>query len=52
MADFLANQKNTLKKLFLVHGEIERQESFKTLLSSKGFKKIEIPVLEQAYDIV
>ena len=45
MAAFLANQKN-LKGLHLVHGEIERQESFKAYLEEKGFKNINIPKLD------
>ncbi|MDF1695179.1 MAG: MBL fold metallo-hydrolase [Saprospiraceae bacterium] len=42
MYDFIANQ-TSLKKLFLVHGELERQEKFKSFLKEKGFSDIEIP---------
>lgn len=48
---FVANQQNSVKKMFLVHGEIERQESLKTLLGSQGFKKIEIPTLGQEFEL-
>ena len=32
-----------LKKLFLVHGEYEVQQEFKSKLEKVGFKNIEIP---------
>ena len=51
ISDFISNQKKSVKKLFLVHGEIERQESLKTLLTGEGFKKIEIPVLGQEFNV-
>lgn len=52
MVDFLSCQdKNKLKKIFLVHGEIERQEKFRDRLIAEGYKKIEIPVLDQTYKL-
>lgn len=42
MYDFIDNQKS-VKKIFLVHGILERQEKFKTFLQKKGFSDIEIP---------
>ncbi len=51
IADFVANQSNSVKKLFLVHGEIERQESLKSFLGQRGFHKIEIPTLGQEYNV-
>ncbi len=51
ISDFLANQRKSVKKLFLVHGEIERQESLRTLLGEDGFKKVEIPVLGQEFNV-
>lgn len=42
---FIRNQQESLKKLYLVHGTIERQEPFRTLLFDNGFKKVEIPEL-------
>lgn len=49
--DFIRNQQNGLKKLFLVHGELDRQTRFKTMLFDHGFKKVEIPELTQEFDI-
>ncbi len=51
--DFIKNQKKSLKKLFLVHGEIERQESFRIFLDQKGFNmdKIEIPEIRQKFKL-
>jgi metallo-beta-lactamase family protein len=51
ISDFIANQKNTLKQLFLVHGEQDTQEQLRTLLGQEGFKHIEIPTLGQAFNI-
>lgn len=52
MLDFLSNQdKKKLKKIFLVHGEIDRQDKFKTAILEKGFNKVEIPVLDQVYNL-
>lgn len=50
MYDFISNQKS-LKKLFLVHGELDRQEKFKTYLNEKGFANIEIPAEGDEYDL-
>jgi len=50
MLDFLQCQdKQKLKQIFLVHGEIDRQELFKTAILENGFKKVEIPVLDQEF---
>jgi metallo-beta-lactamase family protein len=43
MYDFIADQKSTLKQIFLVHGELDTQQSFKDFLMSKGFERIAIP---------
>ena len=51
MYDFIKNQKNNLKHLFLVHGEIESQTKFKKMLNHKGFKSISIPKLGSQYKI-
>jgi len=50
MYDFIANQ-DTLKKLFLVHGELDRQEKFKDFLTKKGFTDIEIPAEGDVYEL-
>jgi metallo-beta-lactamase family protein len=50
MLDFISSQdKKKLKKIFLVHGEIDRQDVFKEAILEKGFRKVEIPVLDQEY---
>ncbi len=52
MLDFLECQdKSKLKKIFLVHGEIDRQSVFKEAILERGFKKVEIPVLDQEYNL-
>jgi metallo-beta-lactamase family protein len=51
ITDFVRNQQDSVKKLFLVHGEIERQESLKAHLLEQGFHQIEIPELGQEYQI-
>lgn len=51
LSSFVSNQRQTVKKLFLVHGEIDRQESFKSLLQGEGFGQIEIPKLGQEYKL-
>lgn len=44
MLDFLSTQNSGLvKKLFLVHGDLDAQTYFKDYLEEKGFKNIEIP---------
>jgi metallo-beta-lactamase family protein len=43
MYDFISNQKEPVKKIFLVHGEIDTQKNFKSYLNERGFKDIEIP---------
>lgn len=49
LRDFLDNQKKNLRKLFLVHGEIERQTAFKEYLENDGFDNIHIPELGNEY---
>jgi metallo-beta-lactamase family protein len=46
LLDFISNQKKSVKKLFLVHGELDRQQSFRSFLEEQGFKNVvEIPKL-------
>lgn len=45
LLDFLHNQKENAKKIFLVHGTLERQEAFKALLLENEFASVEIPAL-------
>jgi metallo-beta-lactamase family protein len=51
MYDFIANQKSSVRQLFLVHGELETQKSFKYFLHDKGFNTIDIPSPGQEIDI-
>lgn len=49
LAKFIANQRQGLRKLFLVHGTLDRQEAFRNLLREKGFHDVEIPELGQEF---
>lgn len=40
-----------VKKLFLVHGEYDAQQTFADKLKRKGFNDIEIPSLHQSFDL-
>jgi metallo-beta-lactamase family protein len=51
LLDFLHNQRGRLKKLFLVHGTIERQEKFRELLNENGFRNVEIPALGNEFEL-
>lgn len=51
LLDFLRNQKGRVRKIFLVHGEIERQESFKAMLEDNGFPGVEIPKLGESFHL-
>lgn len=50
MVDFISNQKR-LKKIFLVHGELDTQEKFKTYLNDAGYEKVYIPKPGQEFEI-
>lgn len=43
--DFIDNQKPSLKKLFLVHGDFDAQKTFKNTLNQNGFENVFIPAL-------
>lgn len=45
MLDFLRNQQKSLKKLWLVHGTMDRQEKWRDYLNQNGFSQVEIPEL-------
>lgn len=51
MTDFLSNQVQTAKKIWLVHGTLDRQEKWRDHLLSKGFKDVEIPTLGEEVEI-
>jgi metallo-beta-lactamase family protein len=48
MRDFVTNQKSRLKKLFLVHGEYDTQQAWRSYLYENGFKHIDIPALGES----
>lgn len=43
--DFIANQKDKVKQIFLVHGTYDRQEPLRQLMLEKGFSQVVIPTL-------
>jgi metallo-beta-lactamase family protein len=50
LCQYLACQEvESVKKLFLVHGEYEVQEDFKQRLVKKGFRDVEVP--EMHYEV-
>lgn len=51
MADFIANQAGKVKKIFLVHGTLDRQENFAAFLRERGFSDIVIPVLGESFNL-
>lgn len=51
LRDFIRNQKSHLKKLFLVHGDLDTQQAFKIYLEADGFTNIEIPSAGQTVEI-
>jgi metallo-beta-lactamase family protein len=51
MLQFLDNQKDTLKNLWLVHGDYDVQKTFQKTLQGKGFRGVEIPALSEEYDV-
>jgi metallo-beta-lactamase family protein len=51
MYNHIANQKEGLKKLFLVHGDYETQLLFKDYLAERGFSDIEIPEENSTYNL-
>lgn len=52
MIDFIDNQdRKKLKKIFLVHGDYNRQKEFSEALSENRFKSIEIPQLGESFSL-
>jgi len=51
MAAFLENQKQSCKKIFLVHGEYDTQQSFKQYLEQNNFKEVVIPDLGDEFTL-
>ncbi len=52
MIHFLENQKASVKQLFLVHGVLQAQESFRELLLQQGFQDVMIPRLGEEVEIL
>jgi len=52
MISFLNCQdKNSIAKMFIVHGEYETQKKYVSTLTAEGYKNIEIPVKGQEFEI-
>ena len=51
LLDFIDNQRNSVGKIFLVHGEYDTQKKFKSYLSENGFDDIEIPAQGEEFEI-
>ncbi len=52
LLQFINSQdKEKLKKIFLVHGDFETQTIFKNLLQKNGFKNVEIPQRHQTFNL-
>ena len=51
MLDFLQNQKKSCKEIFLVHGTIDRMESFGEALLEDGFKGWKAPELREVVNL-
>ncbi|MDX1665603.1 MAG: MBL fold metallo-hydrolase [Saprospiraceae bacterium] len=47
LLEFLRNQVGSAKEIFLVHGTLDRQESFRGLLMDNGFSSVRIPKLKE-----
>jgi metallo-beta-lactamase family protein len=51
MLEIIENQKQSVKKLWLVHGTLDRQEKWREYLLEKGFKNVGIPCLGDEEDL-
>jgi metallo-beta-lactamase family protein len=51
LSGFLSNQRPSAKRLFLVHGDYEVQQNFKSLLLKQGFHRVEIPKLGEEVEL-
>ncbi|MBK9490787.1 MAG: MBL fold metallo-hydrolase [Haliscomenobacter sp.] len=51
LVEFLRNQRESAKKIFLTHGDYEVQKSFRGLLLSVGFADVEIPALGEEIEL-
>lgn len=51
MVDFISNQKERCKTVFLVHGEYDVQKQFRGYLISEGFREVIIPAKGEAFEL-
>ena len=52
MIDFISNfDPSELKNIFLVHGDLTRQEKFKDALSIAGYNRVAIPDLGESFQL-
>jgi len=49
MLDYIKNQKKSVRKIFLVHGELPTKKKFQSYLFEHGFKKVDIPHAGQEF---
>ena len=51
LLEFIKNQKQRNKMIYLVHGDLDAQQAFRDLLNKNGYPNVEIPELGQSFDI-
>lgn len=51
MLEVISNQKDTVKKMWLVHGTLDRQEKWREFLLQNGFRDVGIPSLGEEVEI-
>ncbi|MCA0239195.1 MAG: MBL fold metallo-hydrolase [Bacteroidetes bacterium] len=51
MYDFLKNQVDSCRKIWLVHGTLDRQEKWRDYLLEKGFRAVDIPQLGEVVEV-
>jgi len=51
MLDYISNQKGSVKRIFLVHGEYDVQERFSVFLNQNGFDDVVIPNLGNTFEL-
>ena len=51
LTEFIQPLKEQVGKIFLVHGDLDEQKSFKSHLLHEGFQSVEIPSIGQRYTI-
>ncbi len=49
--DFVDNQQSSIRKIFLVHGTLDRQESLKQLMLDHKFAAVDIPRLGETFTV-